>query len=85
MKYSKIHYFLVISGLFEIAKNQDKPLIGIDYVAEIVDKNSREINFSCILCDKNCNTKSIISHLVSHRHRMNYLVSNDINFLITIN
>jgi hypothetical protein len=53
----------------------DKPLIGVEYVVELIDPRAKEPLYICTLCDKRCDPRNIIPQVTSHRHRMKYLVS----------
>lgn len=64
----------VPSFLETIGLKHSKPLIGVEYVIELVDNHVSTPTFVCTLCDKRCDPRSILQQLVSHRHRMKYLV-----------
>ncbi|KAG5669657.1 hypothetical protein PVAND_017541 [Polypedilum vanderplanki] len=61
------------SYLSSIIMNVEKPLIGLEYVVELLDSKAKEPLYVCILCDKRCDPRNIIAQVTSHRHRMKYL------------
>jgi hypothetical protein len=61
-------------NLEHIGKNQSKPLIGVDYVAQVFEVGSKEPTYLCLLCNKSCDPRNIVSQMVSHRHRLSFLV-----------
>jgi hypothetical protein len=63
-----------MSYIETIGKQQSKPLIGLEYVVELVDVNAKEPFYICTLCDKRCDPRNIMPQITSHRHRMKYLV-----------
>lgn len=63
-----------------LGNKQTKPLIGMEFVVELVDSKAKEPFYVCTLCDKRCDPRNIVPQLVSHRHRMKYLVRFAINF-----
>lgn len=63
-----------MSYLETIGKLQNKPLIGLEYVIELLDMTAKEPFYICVLCDKKCDPRNIIPQITSHRHRMKYLV-----------
>lgn len=63
-----------ISHLESIGSKQAKPLIGIEYVVELIDNKAKEPFYVCTLCDKRCDPRNILPQITSHRHRMKYLV-----------
>jgi hypothetical protein len=62
------------SYLSSILMNVEKPLIGLEYVVELLDNKAKEPLYICMLCDKRCDPRNIIAQVTSHRHRMKYLV-----------
>lgn len=62
-----------ICFLETIGKLQNKPLIGVEYVVELVAISAKEPFYICTLCDKRCDPRNIIPQITSHRHRMKYL------------
>lgn len=65
----------LVPHLENIGNKQLKPLIGIEYVVELIDKKKKEPFYICVLCNKRCDPRNIIPQITSHRHRMKYLVS----------
>lgn len=63
-----------MSYLETIGKAQNKPLIGLEYVVELLDVNAKEPFYICTLCDKRCDPRNIMPQITSHRHRMKFLV-----------
>lgn len=53
---------------------QKKPVIGLEYIVELIDSKMKEPFYICVLCDKKCDPRNIMPQLTSHRHRMKYLV-----------
>lgn len=56
-----------------------KPLVGLEYVIELVDSKSREPAYTCILCNKRGDPRNIMNHIVSQNHRMKFLVRRDLS------
>lgn len=65
----------IVSYLEKISAKQTKPLIGLEYVVELVDRKAKEPFYVCTLCDKRCDPRNITPQITSHRHRIKYLVS----------
>ncbi|XP_065341178.1 uncharacterized protein LOC135940280 isoform X3 [Cloeon dipterum] len=57
----------------------DSPLIGLEYLVELLDKEDENCHVVCFLCDKRGESlmqnvrQNIISHMIGTTHRMNYL------------
>ncbi|KAG5666574.1 hypothetical protein PVAND_014592 [Polypedilum vanderplanki] len=49
------------------------PLIALTYIVEILDPIIKEPSYVCVLCSKRCDPRTIVNHLISQTHRMNYL------------
>ena len=47
--------------------------IGVEYVVELEDVEQKNPSYNCTLCNKQCDSNTIISHLVSFRHRESFL------------
>jgi Zinc-finger of C2H2 type len=71
--------------LNSIAKNELKSLIGLGYVLECYFVVTKDFLFICILCETSCNSRKIIAHVTSHRHRIKYLVRKHFFFCSQIN
>lgn len=71
-----------VTYLETVGNKQSKPLIGMEYVVELIDSKAKEPFYICILCDKRCDPRNIMPQITSHRHRMKYLVRNQDFFLI---
>lgn len=72
----------VVSHLEACSKWQDKALIGMEYILELIDNKAKEPFYACILCDKRCDPRNIVAQITSHRHRMKYLVRQLVNKVI---
>lgn len=70
---------VVVSYLEQISEKQSKPLIGLEYVVELIDRKAKEPFYICTLCDKKCDPRNITPQITSHRHRMKYLVRKVMN------
>ena len=51
----------------------DAPLIGLEYLVEIIHKPNVEPTYECLLCMATLETKDVISDVVTARHRLKYL------------
>lgn len=58
-----------------LSKYRSSPLIGLEYIIELIMGEKRPRTYHCALCDKICDTKDIIDHIKSYEHRCKYLVS----------
>lgn len=58
-----------------LSKYRTSPLIGLEYIIELIMGDRRPRTYHCALCDKICDTKDIIDHIKSYEHRCKYLVS----------
>lgn len=64
-----------------IDKCRDMSLIGLEYVIELTVGIGKEPNYICVLCDRRADTKSIMPHVTSYKHRLKYLVSSIFAFV----
>ena len=55
--------------------NEDFPLIGLEYLVEIIQGPNADRTYECLLCQTTLESKDVISCVVSARHRLKYLVS----------
>lgn len=63
-----------------LSKYRTSPMIGLEYIIELIMGDRRPRTYHCALCDMICDTKDIIDHIKSYEHRCKYLVS-DFEFL----
>ena len=61
----------VIYRLFD--KFKEAPLIGIEYIVEIIHGPNVDPTYECLLCHKSLDSKDVISCIISAKHRLNYL------------
>lgn len=54
-------------------RHQSSPLVGLEYLLELVDNDSCEPNYTCVLCDKRGDPRTVMAHITSYNHRINYL------------
>jgi zinc finger CCCH domain-containing protein 13 len=54
---------------------KDQPLVGLEYLSELEMGGGKELNYHCILCDKQGFPRTIFAHLISQSHRHRFLVS----------
>lgn len=54
-------------------RHRTSPLVGLEYLLELVDNESCEPSYTCVLCDKRGDPRSVMEHLVSYNHRITYL------------
>lgn len=53
--------------------HETSPLVGLEYVLELDNPESKEPNYNCVLCDKRGDPRTFLAHLVSYNHRIAYL------------
>ena len=53
--------------------NEDVPLIGLEYLVEIIQGPNVDRTYECLLCKTTLESKDVISCVVSARHRLKYL------------
>ena len=63
----------IIFKLFD--KFKDAPLLGLEYLVEIIQGPNVDPTYECLLCHTTLESKDVISCVVSARHRLKYLVS----------
>ncbi len=63
----------IIFKLFD--KFKDAPLMGLEYLVEVIHGPNVDPTYECILCRTTLTAKDVISDVVSARHRLKYLVS----------
>ena len=61
----------VIYRLFD--KFKEAPLIGIEYIVEIIHGANVDPSYECLLCHKSLESKDVISCVISAKHRLRYL------------
>ena len=61
----------IIFELFD--KFKDVPLIGLEYLVEIIQGPNVDPTYECLLCKTTLESKDVISCVVSARHRLKYL------------
>lgn len=61
----------VIFKLFD--KFRDAPLIGLEYLVEIIHGPNVDPTYECLLCKRQLEAQSVISCVVSANHRLKYL------------
>lgn len=53
-----------------------QPLLGLEYLIEIIASREKEPFYFCMLCDKKGDPRVAMVHMQSFNHRSKYLVSN---------
>lgn len=54
-----------MSYLENIGKLQNKPLIGLEYVVELLDVTAKEPFYICTLCEKRCDPRFSFIYVVN--------------------
>ncbi|XP_044004555.1 uncharacterized protein CG7065-like [Aphidius gifuensis] len=54
-------------------RHQSSPLVGLEYLLEIIDNDSPEPSYKCVLCEKRGDPRTVMAHITSYNHRMTYL------------
>lgn len=54
-------------------RHQSSPLVGLEYLLELVDNDSCEPSYTCVLCDKRGDPRTVMAHITSYNHRITYL------------
>lgn len=54
-------------------RHQSSPLVGLEYLLELVDNDSCEPSYTCVLCDKRGDPRTVMAHITSYNHRISYL------------
>ncbi|XP_033331297.2 uncharacterized protein CG7065 isoform X1 [Megalopta genalis] len=53
--------------------HRSSPLVGLEYLLELVDRDSCEPGYTCVLCDKRGDPRTVMAHITSYNHRITYL------------
>ena len=56
-------------------KFKDAPLIGLEYIVEIIHGPNVDPTYECLLCKTSLKSSDVISCVISAKHRLKYLVS----------
>ena len=56
-------------------KFKDAPLIGLEYIVEIIHGPNVDPTYECLLCKTSLKASDVISCVISAKHRLKYLVS----------
>ncbi|XP_024942506.1 uncharacterized protein CG7065 isoform X2 [Cephus cinctus] len=54
-------------------RHRSSPLVGLEYLLELVDNDSCEPSYTCVLCDKRGDPRTVMAHITSYNHRVTYL------------
>ncbi|XP_023246600.1 uncharacterized protein LOC106644718 [Copidosoma floridanum] len=54
-------------------RHRSSPLVGLEYLLELMDPDSSEPSYTCTLCDKRGDPRTVMAHITSYNHRMTYL------------
>lgn len=54
-------------------RHKTSPLVGLEYILELVDPEGKEPNYTCVLCDKRGDPRTFMAHIISYNHRKEYL------------
>lgn len=54
-------------------RHRSSPLVGLEYLLEIVDPEINEPSYTCVLCDKRGDPRTVMAHITSYNHRITYL------------
>ncbi|XP_066588406.1 uncharacterized protein CG7065-like [Prorops nasuta] len=54
-------------------RHRSSPLVGLEYLLELVDSDSCEPSYTCVLCDKRGDPRTVMAHITSYNHRITYL------------
>ena len=54
-------------------RHRSSPLVGLEYLLELVDSDSCEPSYTCVLCDKRGDPRTVMAHITSYNHRIAYL------------
>ena len=54
-------------------RHRSSPLVGLEYLLELVDSESTEPSYTCVLCDKRGDPRTVMAHITSYNHRITYL------------
>ncbi len=56
-------------------KYQEAPLVGLEYLVEIIHGPNVDPTYECLLCMSSFNVREVMEDLLSAKHRLRYLVS----------
>ena len=56
-------------------KFKEVPLIGLEYIVEVIHGPSTDPTYECLLCNTKFDSSGVVSDVVSAFHRLKYLVS----------
>lgn len=54
-------------------RHRSSPLVGLEYLFELIDNDSCEPSYTCVLCDKRGDPRTVMAHITSWNHRITYL------------
>ncbi|XP_046752755.1 uncharacterized protein CG7065-like isoform X1 [Diprion similis] len=54
-------------------RHRSSPLVGLEYLLELIDNDSCEPSYTCVLCDKRGDPRTVMAHITSYNHRITYL------------
>ncbi|XP_011297518.1 uncharacterized protein CG7065 [Fopius arisanus] len=54
-------------------RHRSSPLVGLEYLLELIDNESCEPSYTCVLCDKRGDPRTVMAHITSYNHRITYL------------
>jgi len=54
-------------------RHRSSPLVGLEYLLELVDSDCNEPSYTCVLCDKRGDPRTVMAHITSYNHRITYL------------
>ncbi|XP_012267486.2 uncharacterized protein CG7065-like isoform X2 [Athalia rosae] len=54
-------------------RHRSSPLVGLEYLLELVDSDLCEPSYTCVLCDKRGDPRTVMAHITSYNHRITYL------------
>lgn len=64
-----------LGDLQEMVDNyKEEPLVGLEYVIELIGESGNETAYMCTLCDKREDPRTVLLHLISQNHRQKFLV-----------
>lgn len=63
----------ITSIQMSLDRHQSSPLVGLEYLLELVDNDSCEPSYTCVLCDKRGDPRTVMAHITSYNHRITYL------------
>lgn len=54
-------------------RHRSSPLVGLEYLLELIDPECNEPSYTCVLCDKRGDPRTVMAHITSYNHRITYL------------